>query len=150
MELSYEHYSDLPPEPRLTSMIELLTSLFDDQSQSELLSELTYQSTRTGLYALLTIANGHVVGCKLGYERKPGHFYSWLGGVHPDFRSHGIATELMRQQHNWCRQQKYHAVRTQTYNRWRGMLLLNLRLGFDIIGTVQGKHGLAIVLEKVL
>ena len=30
------------------------------------------------------------------------------------------------------------------------MLLLNLREGFDIVGTVQGPYGLTIVLEKQL
>ncbi len=150
MELSYEHYPDLPEEPRLTALIDMLTGIFGNQSPSESLSELTYQATRTGLQTLLAIADDQVVGCKLGYERKPGHYYSWLGGVHPDFRSHGIASELMRRQHAWCSQQKYQTIRTQTYNQWRGMLILNLRHGFDIIGTVQGKRGLTIVLEKVL
>lgn len=30
------------------------------------------------------------------------------------------------------------------------MLILNLRHGFDIVGTMQGKHGLTIILEKQL
>lgn len=30
------------------------------------------------------------------------------------------------------------------------MLVLNIRAGFDIIGTVQGNYGLTIVLEKRL
>jgi predicted GNAT superfamily acetyltransferase len=150
MELSYQHYSNLPPEPQLTSLLGLLTGIFDNQSSSDLRSELTYQANRTGLQTLLAVTNEQVVGCKLGYERKPGHFYSWLGGVHPDYRTHGIASELMQQQHAWCSQQQYKTIRTQTYNQWRSMLILNLRHGFDIIGTVQGERGLTIVLEKVL
>ncbi len=150
MELSYEHYSDLPKEPRLTALLELLKGIFANQSPTELLSELTYQATRTGLQMLLAIADGQVVGCKLGYERKPGHYYSWLSGVHPDFRNYGIASELMRQQHAWCSQQKYRTIRTQTYNQWRAMLILDLQHGFNIIGTVHSKRGLTIVLEKVL
>ena len=54
----------------------------------------------------------------------------------------------MRQQHNWCRQNGYHTVRTQTYNQWRDMLVLNIKSGFDIVGTVQGTRGLVIVMEK--
>ncbi|SOD79783.1 GNAT family N-acetyltransferase [Spirosoma fluviale] len=150
MELSYVHYQELPSEPHLTSLLALLAGLFSYQSSSEVQSELTYQYSRTGLQAILALADGQVIGCKLGYERKPGHNYSWLGGVHPDFRSHGIATELMRWQHGWCQQQGYQTIRTQTYNQWRSMLILNLRHGFDITGTLQGKHGLTIVLEKRL
>ncbi len=150
MELHYKLYADLPHEPYLASLLDLLTSLFVSQSRSEILSDLTYQSAQTGLQTLVAVGNGQVVGCKLGYERKPGQYYSWLGGVHPDVRGQGIASELMRQQHEWCRQNQYHTIRTQTYNQWREMLILNLRYGFDIIGTTQGKHGLTIVLEKKL
>lgn len=151
MELSYVHYQQLPTEPHLTSLLALLAGIFSNQSVAEIQAELIYQHSRTGLQTVLALTNdGRVVGCKLGYERKPGHYYSWLGGVHPDFRGQGIATELMVRQHDWCRQQGYQAVRTQTYNQWRSMLLLNLRHGFDITGTLQGHHGLTIVLEKRL
>lgn len=150
MDIPYQFYANVPPEPLFTSLLDLLISVFKNQSSSELYTELMYQQTRTGLQTHLAVVNGQVVGCKLGYERKPGHFYSWLGAVHPDFRSQGIASELMRQQHDWCCQQNYHAIRTQTYNQWRPMLMLNLRFGFDIIGTVQGEYGLTIVMEKNL
>lgn len=38
--------------------------------------------------------DGQPIGYKLGYERQRDTFYSWLGGVHPDFRRRGIAREL--------------------------------------------------------
>lgn len=121
-----------------------------ESSVAELSTDLRYQQARQSVQAWVTFSKGQVVGCKLGYERKPGHYYSWLGGVHPSFRGQGIARELMLQQHAWCAQQGYHRIRTQTYNQWRAMLLLNLRVGFDIVGTVQGPRGLVIVLEKEL
>ncbi|MBN8825577.1 MULTISPECIES: GNAT family N-acetyltransferase [unclassified Spirosoma] len=150
MDIQYTSVSELPQEPLLSSLIDLLTVVFSNRSRSKLLAELTYQQSRTGLQMQLALADGRVVGCKLGYERKKGHYYSWLGGVHLDFRGHGIASELMRRQHEWCRTQKYHTIRTQTYNQWRSMLSLNIHVGFDIIGVTQGKRGLAIVLEKKL
>lgn len=150
MEVRYQFYQNLPPEPLLTSLLDLLSDVFNTQSPAELRTELTYQHSRTGLQTLIAIMNEQVVGCKLGYERKPGQFYSWLGAVRPDFRGQGLASELMRRQHEWCRQQNYQTIRTHTYNQWRGMLILNLRFSFDVIGTIQGKHGLMIVLEKNL
>ncbi|ADB38858.1 GNAT family N-acetyltransferase [Spirosoma linguale] len=150
MEVNYLLCQELPSEPHLTSLLALLEGIFSNQSAAEIQAELTYQASRTGLQIILALADGQVIGCKLGYERKPGQYYSWLGGVHPDFRSHGIASELMRRQHDWCRQEGYQTIRTQTYNQWRSMLILNLRHGFDITGTLQGKHGLTIVLEKRL
>jgi GNAT superfamily N-acetyltransferase len=148
MELHYVLKNGLPSQPELASLLNLLGTVFTNQSQADLLTELNYQQARTGVQILLALENEQIVGCKLGYERKPGHYYSWLGCVVPAYRGRGIAKELMNRQHDWCREQGYHAVRTQTYNQWREMLILNLRCGFDIIGTVQGKHGLSIVLEK--
>ena len=150
MEIQYYVYTALPPASLVRSLLDLLTGVFDNQTSAELQTEFTYQLNRTGLQTLLAVTDGRVVGCKIGYERKPGHFYSWLGAVHVDFRGQGIAAELMRLQHDWCFQHGYHTVRTQTYNRWRQMLLLNLRFGFDIVGTVQGKRGLMIIMEKNL
>ncbi|RSK40863.1 GNAT family N-acetyltransferase [Hymenobacter perfusus] len=131
------------------SVIDILSVALETPAAG-LEADLCYQQARGPVQVWLAYEGERLIGCKLGYERKPGHYYSWLGGVHPDFRNQGIAAELMRRQHAWCQAQDYRAVRTHTYNRWRAMLLLNLRHGFDIIGTLQGAHGLTIVLEKEL
>ncbi len=150
MELHYESYHGLPPEPLLTSLVDLLTDVFANQTRDELTQDLAYQLTRPRFSTLLAIEENQVVGCKLGYEQRPGQFYSWLGCITPTHRGRGLAAQLMRQQHDWCRQQGYATVRTHTYNQWRDMLILNLRFDFSIIGTLQGKRGLTIVLEKAL
>lgn len=150
MNIRYEMYSDLPAEPLQTSLVELLQLVFENQTAEEIRAELLYQQARTPVHTVLAMDDEQVVGCKLGYERQPNQFYSWLGCVRPMYRGRGIAMALMSQQHDWCRQNHYRTVRTQTYNQWRTMLILDLRVGFDIVGTVQGKHGLLIVLEKAL
>ena len=139
----------LPSAMLLQSLLDLHLTVFPDQMREEVLAEMRYYQNRR-LTVWLARADNRVVGYKMGYERKEGHFYSWLGCVDAAFRGHGIATELMVQQHDWCRDNGYRAVRTQTYNQWRSMLLLNIRQGFDIIGTQQGTYGLVIVLEKKL
>ncbi|UYZ61393.1 GNAT family N-acetyltransferase [Hymenobacter weizhouensis] len=138
-----------PDVPTWQPVVELLAAALET-SAADVAQDLRYQQQRQPVQAWLAVAEGQVVGCKLGYERQPGHYYSWLGGVHPDFQGRGIAAELMRRQHAWCRQQGYQRIRTHTFNRWRAMLLLNLRHGFDIIGTMQSPRGLTIVLEKEL
>lgn len=146
--LTYSFLPTLPtPGPLRQAVLALLSAALES-TPTELEADLAYQQQRSTVQVWLALVDGNVVGCKVGYERKPGHYYSWLGGVYAEFRGRGIAKGLMREQHVWCQQQSYHRVRTQTYNRWRAMLLLNLREGFDIVGTVQGTHGLAIVLEK--
>lgn len=92
-----------------------------------------------------------VVGFKVGYELDKNTFYSWLGGVDTDYRNHGIASKLMEQQHQNVREQGYLVIQTKTMNRWRSMLLLNIKNGFDVIETYIDNEGLhKIMLEKKL
>lgn len=150
MPIRYRTYVGLPPDSFLKATLDLLIEVFPTLTESEILADIAHQQVRTPVVVGLALDHDQVVGCKLGYAQKPGRFYSWLGCVRPSCREQGIAAELMRQQHNWCREQGYHTVRTHTYNQWRDMLVLNIRSGFTIIGTIQGERGLTIVLEKAL
>ena len=148
--VKYEMYIGLPTEPLLAALLDLHISVIKGQTRDEVSREWVYQEKRGPLLVNVALVDGQVIGFKLGYERKAGQFYSWLGCVDSAYRGQGIADALMRQQHEWCIQQGYVTVRTQTYNQWRGMLILNLKFGFNIIGTQQGAHGLIILLEKRL
>jgi GNAT superfamily N-acetyltransferase len=91
------------------------------------------------------------VAFKLGYELEEKIFYSWLGGVVPEFRNLGIAADLMTAQHRWCKENGYSKIQTKTQNRFREMLLLNLRFGFDVVGHyLSDDDGPKIILEKML
>lgn len=150
MSVEYVFWAELPAAGAgFESLTHLLAEVLEDDAAG-FAADLQYQQHKQPVQAWLAVAAGQVAACKLGYERKPGHYYSWLGGVLPEFRGQGLAAELMRRQHAWCAAQGYHRIRTQTFNRWRAMLLLNLRFGFDIVGTVQGGRGLTLVLEKEL
>ena len=95
--------------------------------------------------------DGRAVGYKLGYERKPAHFYSWMGGVHPDLRGRGVASALMERQHDLLRERGIRKVRTKTSNAFRSMLILNLRHGFDVVGTyTNGRGEPRVILDKRL
>ena len=99
----------------------------------------------------VALVDDQVAGYKIGYRLDGQTFYSWLGGVHPDFRKLGIASELMRRQHADLKDLGYEIVRTKTMNKWRGMLLLNIQTGFDVLKTEVDQRGqLKIVLEKKL
>lgn len=73
------------------------------------------------------------VGFKVGYEREGG-FYSWMGGVLPEYRENGIAQKLADEQEAWAKQQGYPHVTFKTRNRHRSMLLFAIKNGFQIIG----------------
>ncbi|MDU2803959.1 MAG: GNAT family N-acetyltransferase [Serratia marcescens] len=58
-----------------------------------------------GASASLLIAeiDGQPAGFKLGYQQRETVFYSWLGGVLPAFRRHGVAQALLAEQERWAR-----------------------------------------------
>ncbi len=106
----------------------------------------------TQYFLLTAYLDDKLVGFKLGYEEDQWTFYSWLGAVLPEYQKLGAATSLMLAQHDWCQKQGYHKIRTQSRNRFKDMIKLNLKHGFDIIGTHTSSdpQGLKIVLEKKL
>lgn len=108
-------------------------------------------SERKNTMILVAHDDTGVVGFKIGYQDSPEVFHSWLGGVHPHARKRGIASALMQAQHDWALEKGYTYLTTNTENKWRDMLLLNIRHGFDIIGTSVGKRNeIKIMLRKKL
>lgn len=105
--------------------------------------------SKEGLICLLAVENEKVIGFKLGYTHPDGVFYSWLGGVHETRRGQGIASQLMRQQHEHLQILGFKKVRTYGRNERKAMLITNLKHGFDIVSTFvdhKGRH--KIVFEK--
>ncbi len=70
----------------------------------------------------------------IGYEMDRDTYYSWLGGVNPNYRKKGIASKLMDVQHQYLRGKGYQVIQTKTMNRWRNMLLLNIKM--DLILSI--------------
>ncbi len=129
-------------------MCSLHDSIFTTQNSDSIREEL---SSRLQFLILVAVHNNRVIGYKIGYQDRKNRFYSWLGGVYPEYRDQGIASELMHRQHEWCKNQGYAVVRTLTKNKWRNMLILNLRHGFDVVGTyIDEKGEPKIILEKRL
>ncbi len=95
--------------------------------------------------------DGHIpIGFKIGYEDTETLYYSWLGGVLPEYRGRGIASALMQRQHTRIAEMGYHKVETRTRNRYKSMLILNIKHGFNIIGTQFSKNDVKIVLQKTI
>lgn len=129
-------------------LLELHQLIFDTPDVTEVALAERFQAQKNGL-VLLAWQSQKLIGYKIGYERKAGHYYSWIGGVHPDWRQQGIAGQMMQMQHQWCQEQAYQAIRTHTKNKWREMIILNLRHGYDIIGTLTDEVGEPkLILEK--
>lgn len=94
------------------------------------------------------LADGDLVGFKLGYRRGGTLFYSWLGGVDPGFRRRGIAEALSTLQHDTLATRGYRHVETRTRAVNAAMLIVNLRAGFVITGYETDAKGFAVVTQR--
>ncbi len=146
--IKYLEIQGKPDEKILRGVVELYHSIFGTEKTDELIERVNFSFH---LFSIVALDDDKVIGFKIGYRLDSAVYYSWLGGVDEGYRGLGIAQKMMTLQHNWCREQGYQRVQTKTLNRWRGMLILNLKQGFDIIGIYVGKDGSPkIILEKKL
>lgn len=144
-----ESYTAPLPEKVRAAILQLYQRVFDAEPNAKVLERL---DKATGLHVLLAYnADREPIAFKTGYRQDLHTFYSWIGGVDQAYRNQGIASLLMQRQHVWCYEQGYRFVQTKTLNRWRNMLILDLKHGFEVVGLQQGKDGtLRIILEKTL
>lgn len=82
---------------------------------------------------LTAYVDGKQAGFKIGYERD-GTFYSWLGGVLPQYRRSGVASRLADTQEAWAKSQGYRTIWMKTRNRFPAMLTMAIGRGFQITG----------------
>jgi ribosomal protein S18 acetylase RimI-like enzyme len=114
-----------------------------------------YQNRLNHRRHILLIAeiDGQPAGFKIGYEsNKSGVFYSWLGGVIPQFRKNRLATLLAEKQEEIAKENGFEMIEFKTRNYLKPMLLFALQRGFDIIEVEQQKksHQNRIILQKQL
>lgn len=136
------------PESHITEgMLNLYSAIFESSGE-EMLAKM---KTKPNLILNVAMDGNKVVGFKMGHELDENKFYSWLGAVEPAYRQHRIASRLMEEQHHYLLTKGYRVVQTKTLNKWRSMLILNIKNGFDVIETYTDENGLhKIVLEKNL
>jgi ribosomal protein S18 acetylase RimI-like enzyme len=81
--------------------------------------------------------DGELLGFKVGYQSDtPDTFYSWMGGVRPEFRKLGIANALADYQENWAKEKGFKAVYLKTRNRFPAMITFGLSRGFKIMEVI--------------
>ena len=76
-------------------------------------------------------------GFKVGYDRfKDGSFYSWMGGVFPQYRKQGVSSSLANNQEKWTREKGFSSIRLKTWKRHQAMLKFCIQRGFTIIKKI--------------
>ncbi len=93
------------------------------------------------------------VGFKAGYEQQQdGSFYSWMGGVLPEFRGKGVARKLADYLEEWAIAKGYSKIKMTTRNRNKAMLIFAISNSFNLTSIEErnpvGENRL--FLEKVL
>lgn len=146
MNIDFLIYNTIPESVVLEGITELHTIIFG--TSDDLMSKMV---SKPQLLVITAMSGEKVVGYKIGYELDHTTFYSWLGGVDPHYRKHGIASILMEKQHQYLKDKGYSIVQTKTMNKWRKMLVLNIKHRFDVMETYTDGNGLhKIILEKKL
>ena len=93
----------------------------------------------------------NIIGYKIGFQERPQYFESWRGGVLAEYRGRKIAQELLKKQHEWCKKQGFSIINTTTNSQNIPMLIVNLRGGFEIVGTfLNHRKIMKVMLEKRL
>ena len=90
-------------------------------------------------HLILTVYDDHnPIAFKIGYQRHPdGSFYSWMGGVLPNYRRKGIANNLADHQEIWAKKKGYNSIRMQTREKHIAMLALAINRGFQINNRIE-------------
>lgn len=146
MNLVYVNYNSIPDNRILEGIIKLHNSILGD-------SDNLIKQMKSKPKMLIDVAwdGEKVIAFKIGYALDNDKFYSWLGGVDANYRNYGVASKLMEKQHQHLKRNGYKIVQTKTMNKWRSMLILNIKNGFDVIGTYSDENGeTKIILEKNL
>jgi GNAT superfamily N-acetyltransferase len=140
---------DSPSENVISEIHEIQARIFEHPFGLEKIRERV-----TGKAAFLSIhaySDGEIVGFKTGFSIGSGLFYSWIGGVDPEHRRLGLGKRMMLMQHQELKALGFVKVQTKTQNRFRDMIILNLKSGFEIVDTfVEEGRGFQILLEKRL
>jgi ribosomal protein S18 acetylase RimI-like enzyme len=138
-----------PSEGVISEIHEIQARIFEHPFALEKIRERV--SGKEAFLSIHTYSDRGIVGFKTGFSIGSGVFYSWIGGVDPEHRRLGLGKRMMLLQHQELKALGFVKVQTKTQNRFRDMIILNLKSGFEIVDTfVEDGKGFQIVLEKRL
>jgi len=147
--IEYKNIEGFPSDEVLTKLAALNQEIFSFGETAEHLSQALKE--RHKLLLCLALHEDQLVGFKLGFQERSYYFESWRGGVLPEYRGNGIAQALLQRQHAWCKEQGFRIVTTIAHNQNTPMLIVNLRGGFEIVGTFLDRRKMVkVMLQKWL
>jgi predicted GNAT superfamily acetyltransferase len=146
--LTYQIIEGQPSKELLDKILEVYKLIFDDYKLDFFKSRI---HKKEDLLIILCYSTDKLIGFKIGYRYNETTFYSWVGGVLPSFRQKGIAKHLAKLQEGNVIEKGYQKLRTKSMNKFKPMMILNLKNGFDIVQVYTNDVGQTkIVFEKKL
>lgn len=131
-----------------TELLNLYNQLFEDTDLEFFKTRFT---TQANICSVLAFKKTQLIGFKIGYPVENNTFYSWIGGVNSEFRNIGIGKQLATLQENYAIQKGFSVLKTKSMNRFKPMMILNLKNGFSITKVYTNTKGQTkIVFEKQL
>jgi predicted GNAT superfamily acetyltransferase len=147
-ELTYQVIEDSLSEEVLHDILLVYKSIFEDY-KLDFFKNRIHQ--KEDVLTILSYNKKQLVGFKIGYRYDDTTFYSWVGGVLLTQRRQGIAQQLISIQHEQAKMKGYAKLRTKSMNRFKPMMILNLKNGFDITKIYTNTKGQTkIVFEKTI
>lgn len=145
---TYRTIEGIPKPAVIQQLLRVYDQLFEDAKLDFFVERI---HSKQDLIINLCYHNSELIGFKLGYQYNENTLYSWVGGVLPGYRKKGIAQKLMELQHQAGKEKGYQKVRTKSMNRFKPMIILNLKNGFDIKQVYTNDSGQTkIIFEKDL
>jgi len=144
----YKVLEGIPSKVLLEDILVVYKSIFDDY-KLDFFKDRIHQ--KEDLLIVLCYQQNSLKGFKIGYQYNTTTFYSWVGGVLLEQRNNGIAKQLAQLQEQRVKEKGYQKLRTKSMNRFKPMMILNLKNGFDITSIYTNDIGQTkIVFEKDL
>ena len=136
----------IPNSSQLEILISLYETIFED-ARVDFFKERI--KNKENVLSIIAFKEQEPIGFKLGYKYDENTMYSWVGGVLESYRKQGVAKQLSKFQEQWAKNKGYLKLRTKSMNRFKPMLILNLKNGFDIKQVYTNNSGQTkIIFEK--
>ena len=145
---TYQIIEDFPNSIEFNQLEKLYTAIFRD-AQLDFFKQRFQE--KENICSIIVFDSKNPIGFKIGYKYNDITFYSWVGGVLPEYRKRGIAKKLVTLQEQWAKENSFLKLRTKSMNRFKPMMILNLKNGLDIVSVyTNSTNQTKIVFEKEL
>ncbi len=145
--IEYSRLGHPPASAELDELIELAARVFERNDPDA----IRWRIANMPCVAIFVARrDGRMVGFKAGYAATRDRYYSWLGGVDPEFRGQNIAGRLMEEQHRWVKSEGFGIVETHVNASNDAMVALNRKYGLEVTGNFQKRDQPNYIMQRRL